>query len=147
MASRIHEIRLKLNSYVANLDANIIRVIESKPVSEKLIILNQTQMLRSKDSQDKPLRNASTGKTSLTPAYAKRTGKTKPNMFETGTFFDSQIFTMPNMSEYFVAAKERQYLNKNYGGTLFGVAPSNSTKAKRITHKAVGQDIKQKVFR
>lgn len=146
MASRIHEIRVRSNRYVANLQANIISVLESKPVSEKLITLNQEQFLKSRNALGQPLVNRSTGKTTLTPAYARKTGKTKPNLFEKGIFQDSMFMFVPNDKEYFINAKRRLYLSGNYGGSIFGVAPNNEPKAKRVTHKAIGQDYKRKVF-
>lgn len=147
MASKIHELRLRSNAYVRNLQANITNVLESNPVNEQLIILNQEQFLKSRNVLGQPLVNKSTGKTTLTPAYARRTGKTKPNLFEKGIFQDSMFMFVPNDREYLIGAKERQYLNGNYGGSIFGIAPSNQPKAKRITTKGIGQDYKQKVLK
>jgi len=143
--SRIIEMAKKSNRWMAQFDANIVRIIESK--DDKLIDLNRQQMVKHKDSNDAALINESTGKTTLTKAYAKKTGKAKPNFLETGLFQDSMAFIMPNANEYFIFSKQRQYLNKNYGGTIFGVAPSNKDKADKITTPAIINDYIQKVFR
>jgi len=156
MESRVHQIRLKLNAYAANLDNNIIRVIESKPVSDKLIILNQQQLLRNRDVDGSLLRHESTGKTTLTKAYAKITGKKRPNLFETGLHFDGIALSVFSMAEYSMffkpslspgAAFYGKFLSRNYGGNIYGIAKKDSPKAQRITHKAIGQDLKIKVFK
>jgi hypothetical protein len=139
--ARILEIQRKSNQYVANLNANIVKVIESKSNSEFMIQTNQKQFLQHKDSNDSPLIHKKTGSTNLSTAYAKKTGKSKPNFFESGDFFDQMLFTMPNMNEYFITSKSStgKFLSSNYGD-IYGISPKNQPLVQQKNSKAIIDD-------
>jgi len=144
--ARILDIQKKSNQYVANLTANIVRVIESN--SGTMIDFNRSQMLANNDADGVGLTHASTKSKNLTKAYARRTGKTKPNLYLSGEFQDKMIFTMPNEREYFISSKDykTQWLAGAYG-KIFGVAPNNQPKAQKINDKAVINDYLNLVFK
>lgn len=133
---------------MSNYDANIVQVIERENVGGKLIDINRDQFLKNKDADFNPLIHKSTGSPNLSNPYAKKTGKTKPNLFLTGDFWDKMILTMPNAGEYFITSKSNltQWLSINYG-KIFGIAPANRDKAIKITNKAIFEDFRQKIFR
>jgi hypothetical protein len=145
MISRIIEISKRSNQYIANLQANIVRVVESN--SEAMIDFNRSQMIGSKDADGSPLIHARTGKQTLSKAYAKRTGKTKPNLFVNGQFQDAMLMIMPNEKEYFIGSKDykTKWLSGAYG-KIFGVAPSNQPEAQKINDSAIINDYFKSVF-
>ena len=148
--SRILEIQKKSNQYLANFTANVVRVIEGN--AEKTVDFNRMQFLQSKDANGKPLIHNSTGKQTLTKAYAKKTGKTKPNFWLKGDFQEAMFLTMPDEKEYFIASKDFKsgYLSKNYSSgdkdSIFGVAPDNQPKAQKINDAALVNDYLNSVF-
>lgn len=143
--SQILEIQKRSNEWLANFTANVVRVIESN--SEKTIDFNRMQMLRSKDADDKPLTHESTGSQKLSKAYAKRTGKSKPDLWLKGDFQEAMFLIMPNEKEYFISSKDYKsgFLSKNYG-KIFGVSPDNQSKAQSINDKAIIEDYMKAVF-
>ena len=145
---RILDIQKKSNQYIANLEGNIVRVLESKPLSEKMIQTNQDQFLKHRDADGGSLIHKSTGSSKLSKQYAKRTGKTKPDFFENGNFFDKMFFTMPNINEYFVQSKSfvSKYLGINYG-KIFGISPKNQPATQKRNDKAIVEDYFKKVLR
>lgn len=145
MAS-IFDIQKKSNQYVANLDANFVRVIEGN--KKNIIETNQDQFLKHKDADGNPLIHKNTGSTMLSKQYAKRTGKKKPDFFENGNFFDKMILVVPNVNEYFVQSKSfvSKYLGINYGG-IFGIMPKNQPKTQQQNDKLILNDYMNKVFR
>lgn len=143
--ARILEIQKRSNSYIANLEANVTRVIESK--QRDTVDLNRLQMLSNKDADGKPLIHKSTKSQYLTKAYAKKTGKSKPDLWVRGDFQEAMFMIMPSVKEYFISSKNylTLWLAKNYG-KIFGVAPGNQPKAQKINDKAVAEDYLKKVF-
>jgi hypothetical protein len=101
--------------------------------SEKLLVeLNRSQLLRSKDNKDKSLKNSITGSTKLSPAYAKRTGKSTPNLWIDGTFQGEMFLdTNENNQAWFIDSfwDKTKYLVEMYSESIFGIAPSNKDKA------------------
>lgn len=144
MISQIVEIAKRSAQYVANMNANIIRVVEGNP---KTVDFNRSQMIINKDADGKALTNTRTGSTKLSKAYARRTGKSKPDLFVTGQFQDAMFLTMPSEKEYFISSKDYKtnWLAKNYG-KIFGVAPANQKKVQEINDKAVINDYQKAVF-
>jgi hypothetical protein len=137
--TRILEIQKKSNQYIANLNANVVRVLERN--SKDMIRKNQSQFLSHKDAEGNALIHESTGSVNLTPAYAKRTGKKKPDFFLSGDFWDKMYFTMPSMNEYFINSKSQtgKYLSLNYG-KIYGIAPDNRAVIQKINDKAIIND-------
>jgi len=143
--SKIPELQKRSAQYVANLSANIVRVVETN--QGKIVDFNRSQMIGSKDAEGKSLTHKSTGSTKLSKAYARRTGKTKPNLFDSGQFQDGMFLIMPSEKEYFISSKDHktQWLSENYG-SIFGVAPNNQDKAKAMNDKAIIEDYQKSVF-
>ena len=138
---RILEIQKRSNQYIANLEANVVKVLESKSNSENMIQTNQKQFFQHKDASDSPLIHKDTGVPTLSKAYAKRTGKTKPDFFVSGDFWDQMFFTMPNMNEYFIGSKSHigKFLVINYGG-IYGISPKNQPPVQKKNDKAIVED-------
>ena len=80
----ISELRKKSNAFVANIDSYIGEVVEH---NEKLLQLQKGQLKASKNAKGGALVNNLTGSAKLSPGYAKRKGKTKPDIFDTGATF------------------------------------------------------------
>lgn len=143
--SRIQEIAKRSNQWMSQFNDNVIRIIES---NEGLMLnLNKSQMLNSLTAKDSPLIHARTGSAKLSKAYAKRTGKSKPNLFNTGEFQDSMFMTLPTEKEYIISSDDTKvnFLQGNYG-KIFGVAPSNQDKAKAVNDSAIINNYLKTVF-
>jgi len=133
---------------MAQFSANVVRVIES---NEKIMIeMNRAQMMNSKGSQDNPLIHRSTKSEYLTKPYAKRTGKSKPNLFVSGDFQNGMQMFVPSEKEYFISSKDYKsgYLEKNYGydKSIFGVPVSKQPAAKAKNDADIINDYKKFVF-
>src|ERR1035437_1521536 len=102
--SRILDIQKKSNDYLANFTANVVRVIELN--AEETIDLNRMQMLKHKDAEGLPFVNTWTRSDKLSKAYAKKTGKSKPDLWVSGDFQEGMFLTMPSEKEYFIASKD-----------------------------------------
>jgi len=129
---RLHDIRLKSNAFVANMNVHISQSIES--VEKKLVDLNKKQMLGSVDSDNKSLIHASTGSIYLSKPYAKRKNKVKPNLFDSGEFQKEMFLqTNENNNTWFIDSysSKSKHLVTNYGSNLFGIF--NKVKAKLLT--------------
>lgn len=137
--NRIVKIAENSAKYLADFKQNVVRVIEEN--ADQMIDFNREQMIGSKDAEDKPLTNKKTGSTKLSKAYAKKTGKSKPNLFLSGEFQDKMTFMMKDENEYFISSKDFKtgYLAENYGN-IFGVGPKNQPKARKINDKAIIED-------
>lgn len=145
---KLHELREKSNRFCENINVNIAQSIES--VDSELTSLNKKQMLNSKDSEDKPFIHSRTGSEFLSKAYAKRTGKKKPNLFEDGTFQGEMFLSVDeNKMTWFIDSfwDKTKYLITNYGLPIFGIAPSNQDRAKQITFKAFTEKYKSLVLK
>lgn len=128
-----------------NEDAEIAQAIRDS--EKELTKLNRSQLLKSKDSADKPLTHKSTGKTRLTPAYAKKTGKKKPNLFLEGKFQKSIFLTVGTKEHFFNATDfKTPFLTNNYG-EIFGIAPSNENKESTIVSKKYLNNYINKVWK
>jgi len=144
----IHNLRLRSNQFCGNMNVNISMAIQS--VDQKLIDLNRRQMLRSKDSEDKPLIHAKTGSPYLSKAYAKKTGKKKPDLFLDGTF-QSQMFLHvdENKSTYSIDSlwEKTKYLVENYGLPIFGIGVKDQPMAKQQSGMAFKKMYKNQVLK
>ena len=134
----------KLNDFVANLNQNVNEAILS--VEKELVDLNRSQMLSSKGNDDKALIHSRTGKPTLSKAYAKKTGKTYPNIFLDGTYQNElNIHPAYSLGTYSITSKSRlePYLPINYKN-LQGIAPTNQQTAQGYTTEAITKLLKQK---
>jgi len=143
--ARIIDIQKKSAQWMANFDANVVKAIEANP---KNVEANRVQMFNSTDADDKSLIHKLTGSTNLTKAYAKRSHKTKPNLFLTGAFQKAMFIFMPNSKEYFMSSKDQKagYLTKNYG-KIFGISPTNQPKVKESNNALIINDYLKNVLR
>jgi len=112
-----------------------------------MVNMNRVQMFNSQDAEGNPLIHKSTGSEFLTKAYAKKSGKKKPNFYLTGEFQNEMDMFMPSEKEYFINSKDYKsgFLSKAYG-KIFGVGPTQQPKAKEINDKAIIADYFKTVF-
>jgi hypothetical protein len=146
MQSRIVQIAEKSKQWVQSIESNMVRVIERE--GQKTVDLNRSQMIAHKTADNSPLVHARTGSANLSKAYARRTGKSKPDLFRSGAFQDGMFLTMPNKKEYIISSRDHKtnWLARAYG-KIFGVSESNQGRAKKINDKLVIDDYLNSVFR
>ena len=128
--------------YVDNLNDNIDRVINSPVIEDQLTELNRRQLLLSTGNDGAPLIHQMTGSPRLSPAYAKRTGKTYPNIFLSGAY-QKEMFTDSEYGKGIYRQSSYNHLVKYlpYDYTnLHGVNKMNQPKAQEITSKAIAED-------
>jgi hypothetical protein len=144
--SRILDIQKKSNQYIASLEENVVRIIESH--QKETLDINKKQLLGSLDANGGPLIHRLTGSEKLSRAYARRMGKTKPNLYVNGAFMDGMFLHMPSSKEYLINSDfyTSVFLQENYG-KIMGIAPDNQPKAQEINDKLVVEDYLKKVFR
>jgi len=142
--ARILDIQKKSNAWVANLATNVINIIEAN--EQKTTAFNRVQMLNSKNADGTSLVNNRTGSDKLSKAYARRFGKSKPNIFVTGNYQSAMFMTMPDEKSYFITSDDEKvkYLPGNYD-KLHGIAPENQPKVQAINNALVINDY-MKVF-
>jgi hypothetical protein len=143
----IHEIRLRLDEFVSNLDIHINEAVSS--IEKELLSYNKQNLLRSLGNDDKPLINERTGNANLSKAYARRTGKKTPNIYETGAY-QNEMFIEPryDKKEYIISSFNRlvKYLPDQYKN-LHGISPSDQILAKQLTTKAISEQLSKNVFK
>lgn len=142
----IAEITKRINDYVAQLDSNIEQAVI--PVKDDIIKINYSQLDNSTGTDDKALVHALTGSPNLSPAYAKRMRKSKPDIFVTGDFRKEMFLEIyDGAKQYMISSYHRlvKYLPSHYKN-MFGIAPSNKDKAYSITTPAIGRHFKRVVF-
>jgi hypothetical protein len=142
-----HEIRLRSNKYVANLNANIANAIDK--VSPRIVDMNKSQLLKSKDSEDKPLIHKSTGSPNLSLYYSILTNKLKPNLFRVGNFQNGMFLQVnENNNSFFIDSFDSKsgILTDDYGLNLFGITKKDQPKSKVLTGKSVSKDYIRKVW-
>jgi hypothetical protein len=134
---QLHELRLRSNAFIANMDQHIEYSIADS--ADELIKLNRKQMMSSVNAEDKPLIHLKTGSPYLSKSYARKTGKTKPNLYNSGSF-QKEMFLEPRFPEYFIRSFD-MYDN------FFGVSPENQPEAKKITFANFYERYKKNVLR
>jgi len=131
---KLHELRIRSNSFVANMNVNIALSIES--VEKELVQMNKAQMLSSKDAENQPLFHSGTGSELLSPAYAKRTKKRTPNLYLTGDFQKGMFLNVNEGNlNWFIDSEDSKskHLVNNYRN-IFGIY--DHQKAKILTGMA-----------
>lgn len=125
----VSELRKRSNKFVANLDSHIATVVEH---NEKLLQLNKGQLKASKNAKGGALVNNLTGSSNLSPAYAKRKNKSKPDIYDTGATFKEMDLLFNEPADYSIVSYTdyTKHLESMYND-LFGV--QNSKKAYAIT--------------
>jgi len=125
----IHNLRKKSNAFVANLDLHVVSIIEH---NEKLLQLNKAQLQASKTAKGGDLINTLTGSPFYSPAYGKKKGYTKPDLFVSGAFYRDMDILLKGSNEWFITSFSRvtKYLTEMYDD-IFGI--QNKKKAQKIT--------------
>ena len=98
---QIHQLRLRSNEFVQNLDRHIGDVIEH---NEKLLQLNKAQLKASKNAKGGSLKNNFAGSTNLSTGYAKRKGKKTPDIYDTGATYKEMDLLFNEPSEWFITS-------------------------------------------
>ena len=139
MAS-FHEINLKYQSYLANLDRNISIAIGT--VDHLILDLQREQMKK---------RHVTSKGAPINPPYSpknkKRKGFANPNLYETGDFQNKFVMTA-NLQKYFIKSLDwkNAKLTARYED-IFGIDTTNQPTAKQITSKAISTHLNNSVFK
>ena len=142
---RLHEIRLRSDRFIANLNVKIAEAIEN--VEDGLVDLNQQQMLESKDVEGMPLTHKLTGSPYLSAPYARRTNKQTPNLYLSGDFQKAMFLSVDeNNGTWFIDSQDfkSQHLVANYG-KIFGIQDKN--RAKQYTGQSFKRLYEMEVLR
>lgn len=136
---KLHELRLKSDAFIANINDRIDESIMF--VESDVIDLNREQMKEEQiDSQGQNLPEYS--------SFSKsRKGLTYFNLFETGSFQKLMFMTVKNPI-YKISSQDWKLgrLLQRVGERMFGIAPKNQTKAKKITFEAFKRKYKSQVL-
>jgi hypothetical protein len=146
MKLRILEIQKKSNEYLEQFTDNVTRVIESNEAA--MLKMNRSQLMSSRDANDRPLIHRRTGSARLSAAYAKKTGKKRPNLFVNGAFQGSMFLTIPTEKDYIISSDHElvQFLPVQYG-KIFGISPANQPRAQAVNNRAIVNDYLKTVFK
>ena len=127
----IKELAKRSNDFINSLEIQIEQTIEE--ADQQLADISRGQLMSSMGSDGNPLKNNKTGLTTLSPAYARKTGKKRPNIFLKGEY-QSEMFTSSNGKSYFQSSNDRKnkFLQNNFDN-LHGIAKQNQNQAKSIT--------------
>jgi len=138
----VSQLRKKSNSFVTNLDKHIADVIEH---NEKLLQLNKAQLKANKNAKGSALINNKTGSANLSPGYAKRKHKAKPDIFDTGATYKDMDLLFNEPKTWFITSYTdyTKHLVSMYSD-LFGIKDTN--KAKGITTPLLTQLYKRLVL-
>ena len=140
---RLHEIRVKSDRFISQIDLNIEEAIQSNEAT--LVKMNISQMLNHTDSEGNPLIHKKTGSPLLSPAYAKIKNKSRPNLKDTGEF-QKNMFLLVNNNKWFIDSEDPKagFLVGNYG-KIFGI--EDKQEAKRTNLKSFAALYKKEVLR
>lgn len=144
---KLNDLTIRHNAFVQNMNVHIANSIES--VETQLINMNKGQMLSSKDSKDKPLTHKLTNSPLLSPLYAIRENKSKPNLFRKGTFQNLMFLQVnENNLTYFIDSLDEKngILTENYGLDIFGIPVKRYPDAKILTGAAFKNTYKRLVL-
>ena len=133
---KLRELTIKVSQFVDNLSAILDYAVQSS--DNELVFLNKQQMLQSKLSDD----------TSILPeysaSYAAFKGFSKPDLKLTGDF-QSEMFLIADNGQFQIASTDYKtpLLVNKYSENIFGIAPSNTEKAKAITTQKIAIEFKK----
>lgn len=133
---KLRELTIKVSQFVGNLPAILDDAVQS---SERgLVILNKRQMLQSKLSNDKPIFPE------YSASYAAFKGFVEPNLKLTGDF-QSEMFLEVDDGKFEISSHNYKtpLLIDLYSQRIFGIAPSNTEKAKAITTLSIAIEFKK----
>ena len=136
----VHDLRLRSNKFVAEIDSYIEVIIDD---NKELIKLNQEQLKdEHKTALDQP----------ITPQYSKNYADFKgfktPDLYLTGDMFSEMSIGTTKNNQYYIdsSVDYTKKLKEQYTEKIFGIAPSKQSKAKDITTKELSKAYKQAVF-
>lgn len=145
---RLHEIRLKSDQFIGNINVHIAESI--KNVEDDLLKINKSQMLSSLDSDGSPLVHKETGNKNVTVAYQQKTGKITPNLFLSGDFQKSMFLEVnENDNSFFIDSEDWKngILTENYGSKIFGIPQDKETRSKELTSRSFKRNYESFVLR
>lgn len=143
---RLHEIRLKSDSFVKNMKVHIAESIKEN--EKRLVEMNKANMLASKDVDEKPFIHKRTGVPYLSVPYAKRTNKQKPNLFLKGEFQREMFLEVDeNKQTFFIDSSNFKsgFLVENYGN-IFGIPQKKRQEAIDLNKKSFANRYKMLVL-
>jgi hypothetical protein len=146
LMSNLIEISNKMQSFIGAIGSNIDDAISN--IEQPLVDINRSQMFFHSGGDDKPLIHSRTGSQFLSKQYAKKMGKTRPDIFVTGEYQkELQLFSEYENKEFTIRSDNwlEEYLPINYKN-IHGIAPSNRKKAFGITNFAIGEKIRKDVL-
>lgn len=135
-----HELRVRSNEFVSNLQVYIEEVIDDNP---QLLDLNRKQLKdEHKTSKD----------VAISPPYspftAQRKGFKTPDLYDTGeTQKTLTIEAKGNQYEIKGHTEWTQSLISRYGADIFGIATSRLAEARQITTKKLSEIYRKVVFK
>jgi len=134
----IHELRLRSNKFVSELDKKIESVVSGNPY---LVDLNKKQLNQSKLSTGaaiKPL---------YSKMYAQYKGFKTPDLKDTGDFY-REMFIKYASKSYTISSDDwkTEKLMGKYKPEIFGISKENQPKAQEITTKLLAVIYKQDVL-
>lgn len=143
--ARIIEIQKRSNEWLVSFGANVARVLRQN--GGQMVDLNKSQMLSSMDANGGALIHKRTKSAYLSKAYAKKKGKLKPNLLDSGDFQGGMNIEIKDEKEYFIRSTDKKTEWLKYGyGKIFGIAPQNQKKAQAVNDPAIINDYLKKVF-
>jgi hypothetical protein len=132
----IHAIAKNAKRINQNIRLLVAEAVEN--VEKPLVNINRSQMLRHKLSDGRDFVNTRTGKKTLSKAYARRTNKRYPNLYESGTFQKNMFLDVNenNLTMQFSSYWDKtNYLEDQYTLKIWGIMPKNIPKARKIAVK------------
>ena len=137
---QLHELRLRHNEFVANMDSYVESVIDD---NEELLNLNRKQLKEEhKTSKDQPI------SPEYASWYAKMKGFKTPDLYDTGEL--QRTLTIEAKGNQYDIKGHTDYTGKliaKYGGEIFGIALSMQSEAKRLTTAAISKIYRRFVFK
>ena len=132
-------LRQKSEAFIADMDFHIATAFEQN--ENNLVKLNVNQMLKSKTSKD----------STITPKYSAKyedfKGFPNPNLNLDGNF-QKEMFLSVSEKEHFFGSFDFKtpFLTERYSEDIFGIAPSNIAKERKLVGKSLLKLYESKVF-
>lgn len=136
----VHELRIKSNRFVENIDSYIESVIDD---NQELLDLNREQLKdEHKTTKDQPIRPK------YSKGYAALKGFDTPDIYLTGELQKTMIIEATKDRQFYVRPTVEYGFKiiEQYGEEIFGIAKSKLTRAKQITTALLSKIYKQSVF-
>jgi len=134
----IHELRLRSNKFVSELDKKIESVVSGNPY---LVDLNKKQLHNSRLANGNPI------KPLYSNSYAAVKGFRTPDLRDTGDFYRA-MFIKYQSKAYTISSEDwkTSSLEAKYSKDIFGIGKENQARAQEITTGLLGVIYKQEVL-